>query len=33
MGEIEIAISKARSNALILVDDIDMESGVALHDT
>jgi predicted O-methyltransferase YrrM len=33
LGEIDIAISKASKNALILVDDIDMESGNALHDT
>ena len=33
LSEIEIAISKSSEKALILVDDIDMESGNALHDT
>jgi predicted O-methyltransferase YrrM len=33
LGEIDIVISKANNNSLILVDDIDMESGIALHDT
>jgi predicted O-methyltransferase YrrM len=33
LAEIDIAISKASKDALILVDDIDMESGIALHDT
>jgi hypothetical protein len=33
LGEIDIVISKSNKNTLILVDDIDMESGTAFHDT